>query len=67
MPADPSASAPLLTTRDEAARLLCCCARTIDKMVRTGELPVVHVGRAVRIPIAAISQYVAQGGQKAAQ
>lgn len=45
---------------DEAARRLSLGRSKTYELVATGELPVVHIGRAVRIPAAALSDWVAR-------
>lgn len=48
----------LLVRPDEAAALLGVGRSTVYVLLRRGELPVVHVGRAARIPMAAIARFV---------
>lgn len=54
----PDAIAPLLVDRREAARLLCCCPRTIDNIVKRGELATVPMGRAVRFDVEDLKAWV---------
>ena len=42
---------------EEAADALALCRSTIYSLVDRGELPVVRVGRAVRIPVAAVEEF----------
>lgn len=43
---------------EEAARVLSVSRRTAFELLRTGELPVVRIGRAVRIPKAALRAWI---------
>ncbi len=49
---------PRLVTIDRAAGLLGIGRTTVYKLIGEGELPVVHVRRAARIPVEAIDAYV---------
>ncbi len=50
---------PLLWNLDEAARQLGnVSTRTVRRMLERGELPVVRVGRSVRIPAQAVRSWV---------
>ena len=49
---------PLLLRAEEAAKLLSLGRSTVFQMLATGELPAVRVGRAVRVPRAALEQWV---------
>ncbi len=51
------ATSPLLT-RQEAAESLCQSVRTVDKLIDTGELPAVRIGRSVRIRPSAIEYFI---------
>ena len=48
----------LLLRIGDAAEVLSVGRSTIYELVSAGELPVIHVGRAVRIPAAAVQQWV---------
>lgn len=50
----------LLLTIPEAAETLRFGVSTVKLMVRRGELPVVRCGRAVRVPRAALEEWIAQ-------
>jgi excisionase family DNA binding protein len=50
---------PLLLTVVEAARLLAVGRTTVYALIARGELRTIHIGRARRIPIAAVFAYVA--------
>lgn len=56
----PTAPAPLLLTREEAATTLRLCARTVDAMIRRGELPAVRIGRQVRLSVTALQEWIAR-------
>jgi excisionase family DNA binding protein len=61
MPTDAAPEAPL--TPSEAAILLRVSAATIYRLVRTGDLPGVHIagpGSSIRIPAAAIDELLAR-------
>jgi excisionase family DNA binding protein len=48
----------LLYTMAEAAAVLGIGRSTVYELARTGALPVMHVGRAVRVPREAIEEWV---------
>lgn len=48
----------LLLHRKEAGALLSVSLRTVDELIATGDLPVVRLGRAVRIRPAAIDRLI---------
>ncbi len=48
----------LLVRPEEAASLLGLGRSTIYELLRTGELPVVHVGRAARIPMRELRRWI---------
>jgi excisionase family DNA binding protein len=50
----------LLLRIDEAARLLGLGRSKAYELVAAGELPAVRIGRARRIPVASLEQFVAQ-------
>ena len=58
MTADQSAMIRLLLTPEEAADRLALSRTTIYELIRTGELRSVKIGRARRIPVAALGEYV---------
>jgi excisionase family DNA binding protein len=49
---------PLLVRVEEAARILCLSRSTIYEMMDSGELPSIRRGRARRILVTAISEWV---------
>jgi excisionase family DNA binding protein len=51
-----------LITYQEAADRLGVVRETVKRLVYRGVLPVVHVGRAPRIPVAALDDFIANGG-----
>lgn len=53
----------LLLTYDEAADALSLSRTMISKLVRTGRLEVVHIGRAVRVPRHALLRLCGAGDQ----
>ena len=55
---DTQAPTPLLLSVVEAARLLAVGRTTVYELIGRGDLPVVHIGRACRVPIAAVEEYV---------
>lgn len=50
----------ILLTVPEAARRLSIGRSTAYRLIEDGTLPVVHIGRAVRVPADALSEYVAR-------
>ena len=50
--------AEALLTKRQAAKLLHCCARTIDNLARAGKLPVVKIGSATRIDPSDLRRYI---------
>ena len=61
-----SATVPKLSlTISEAAESLGLSVRTIEQLVRMGQLPVVRVGRRVLIPVKALSAWLDQQTQQA--
>lgn len=55
----------LLLTVEEAARQLKIGRTFAWQLVRKGELPVVRLGRCVRVPRRALEEWVARQGQEA--
>ena len=49
---------PLLHTRAEAAKLLAICLRSVDKLIDTGELDIIYVGRSVRITHESLLRFI---------
>ena len=47
-----TATIPTYISRKQAAAHYSCSVQTIDKLVKTGQLPAMHLGRAVRIKVA---------------
>jgi excisionase family DNA binding protein len=50
----------LLLTIVEAARVLSIGRTTMYELVAAGEIDVVHIGRAVRVPVAELDAFVAR-------
>ena len=50
----------LLLTSKEAAKALNICERTLYGLTKSGELPVVRIGRAVRYDVADLRAYIEQ-------
>jgi excisionase family DNA binding protein len=51
---------PLLVTIPDAARLLAVGRSTLYELIAGGELQTVHIGRAVRIPVGELREFVAR-------
>lgn len=49
---------PVLLTIPEAARLLSIGRTLTYELIGAGELETVHIGRAVRVPVAAVHEFV---------
>lgn len=49
---------PMLLTIPEAASVLALGRTTLYELIAAGELEVVHVGRAARVPVDALRQFV---------
>ncbi len=58
-PREGQPSIPLLVTRREAASLLNIGVRTLDFLMREGELPAVRIGKAVRLRTRDLEDYCA--------
>ena len=58
--APPRSSAPLLFRPTEAAHALGLGRSTIYELMRSGELPVIHIGRAARIPCQAVEAWISE-------
>lgn len=54
-----AAEATLLLTLDEVARELRCARRSVERQVADSRLPVVHVGRSVRVTRHDLEAFVA--------
>lgn len=50
----------LLLTVEEAADALAISRTSLYVLLGKGEIPVVHIGRSVRVPVDALSAYVAR-------
>ncbi len=50
---------PLLLTIPEAAAALAIGRTTVYELIASGNLDVVHIGRSARVPVAAVSDFVA--------
>lgn len=37
-----------LLTREDLAQILCCSTRTVDRLVASGDLPAIRIGKLVR-------------------
>ena len=59
---EPRTRRPLVVTVKEAADLLAISERTAWRLVSTGELKSVRIGRARRIRVESIETLIAQGG-----
>lgn len=59
-PASGAPALPLLLTVRQAAGLLSVGRSKAYELIAAGELEVVHIGRAARVPYAAAVQYVEQ-------
>jgi excisionase family DNA binding protein len=55
----PSSHASLLLRVDEAAARLGLARSTVYQLLADGTLPVVRIGRAVRVPVAGLDEWVA--------
>ena len=55
---EPQTPEPLLLTVVEAGRLLSVGRTTVYELIQRGELQTVHIGRSVRIPVAAVTDFV---------
>lgn len=49
----------LLLRVEEAAEALGISRTTLYELLRAGSIPVIHIGRSVRIPVVALERYVA--------
>lgn len=55
---------PLTATVKQAGALLNVSRRTIYRLIGMGHLKAIHLGRAVRIPVASIEALIARGGAR---
>ena len=51
-------SDPLLLRPTEAARLLGISRSKLYELLNSGEIPTLHIGRSVRIPLAALHSWI---------
>lgn len=51
---------PLLVNVEEAASIVGLGRSKLYQLIRKGDLPVVHIGRATRVPLAALHEFVGQ-------
>jgi excisionase family DNA binding protein len=56
----PEAIAPVLLTTRQTAEMLSLSARQVARYIDRGELRALHLGRAVRVPIAEVNSFVAR-------
>lgn len=55
---EPNAPEPLLLTVVEAGRLLSVGRTTVYELIERGDLRVVHIGRACRVPVVEVTDYI---------
>jgi len=55
-----AAPGPLLLTVRQTAAALCVGRTTIYELIGAGDLEVVHIGRSIRVPVAAVEEFVNQ-------
>ena len=55
---EPTAPEPLLLTVVEAGRLLSVGRTTVYELIERGDLRVVHIGRACRVPVVEVTDYI---------
>jgi excisionase family DNA binding protein len=55
---------PLAYTDAEVSSLLRVSKRTVYRLRRSGALPAVHIGRAVRTPAGALAQFLERAGKR---
>lgn len=51
---------PLLLDVQEAARMVGIGRSKLYELIRKGHIPVVHIGRSVRVPVSALREFVSQ-------
>lgn len=56
---DSTANQPLLLRATEVATLLSLSRSKVFELMASGELPSVHIGRAVRVPRVALERWIA--------
>lgn len=54
----PTSQAPALLTAREAAKLLAVCEKTLWALTKSGEIPVVRIGRSVRYDPRDLSRWI---------
>jgi len=59
-----TASLSRLLTVDDVATMLQLSPRTVRRMIAVGRLPVIRLGRAVRVHPAALAELLAKSGQE---
>jgi len=64
MSMNPETTQPLLLTVAQTAKVLNLGRTKIYELMKRGELPAVHVGKAVRFPYTALQQWVEQQASK---
>ena len=57
----PASKAPSFLTVAEVAEMLRVSKMTVYRMVHSGDLPAMQVGRSFRVPQRAVEQYLAAG------
>jgi excisionase family DNA binding protein len=48
----------LLVTIEEAGKLLCLSRSSVYRLIDSGDIEAVHIGRAVRVPVTALADFV---------
>lgn len=48
----------LLVTIEEAGKLLCLSRSSVYRLIDSGDIEAVHIGRAVRVPVTALAVFV---------
>lgn len=49
---------PLLITIEDAGKLLCVSRSSVYRLIDSGDIEAVHIGRAVRVPVTALADFV---------
>ncbi len=55
---------PLLVSHREAARMLSVCERTLFALTKSGDIPAVRIGRAVRYSVDDLRAWIKQASEK---
>ena len=55
----------LLWSKEQVARALAVSVRTVSRLINQGELPVVRIGRSVRIPCNVVREWVSRRTRQA--